>query len=372
MIKKLFLLLFLMCAFFCFAEEIEIARISATSTLSSAKKSYNAENLIDETSASWVEGEDGSGLGTKIIIEFKTQVILSEFYIKNGCGDFEYFYANNRVKKLSCTFSNKANGIILLEDKPGFQKVQFSKPVKTNRIELTIEEVYRGEKFDETAIAEISFKDWSKLDHTKMNESIFMNGINDLYEIYKKTDESLGQRVYKSAFTFPRNNARQGSDWFSISLSRQVIPLKNGDVYFLTSLPGECFGLKGANYSNSAYYLFTKLENKKIIPDQSFIPSLGTKDDIEYLESIKNTQKNFIEKYINLIKTVESSKQTNTPFLCELFNIKIDKSDFSVNFNLLEYVSVPPKVMHLFPGTISKIIYEAPYKRITNINTPDR
>ena len=81
--------------------------------------------------------------------------------------------------------------------------------------------------------------------------------------------------------------------------------------------------------------------------------------------------KNFIEKYINLIKTVESSKQTNTPFLCELFNIKIDKSDFSVNFNLLEYVSVPPKVTHLFPGTISKIIYEAPYKRITNINTAD-
>ena len=284
-------LLVILCAALCglcFAEKIEIASISATSTLSSSSNLYKVENLTDGTSASWVEGESGSGIGTKIIIKFKTGVSLKTFYIKNGYGDFKHFYANNRVKTLNWSFSGRGGGSIHLEDTPGFQKVEFDIPVVTTQLVLEIDEIYKGEKYDDTAIAEICFDDWEKLKHEEMNGSIILNRCDDLFECYKAKDALITERQTDSAFSGPRRDNRHGEDWFLVSCRTDIIPLTNGSMYFVSELPSECFGQERTSAYPDLYILFSKYENGRIVPCQQMFPLFETEANIEKLKSVKN------------------------------------------------------------------------------------
>jgi len=366
--KILFILLSAALCSLCFAQKIEVAGISASSTLSSSSNLYKVENLTDGKADSWVEGQPDSGIGTKITIRFKTDVSLKTFYIKNGYGDFRHFYANNRVKTLNWSFSRRGGGSIHLEDTPGFQKIEFDFPVKTNCLILEIAEIYKGEKYDDTAIAEISFDDWEKLNHEEMNRSIIWNRIDDLFECYKEKDAQITDKKTASAFSHTRSDNRHGEDWFLVSCRNDMIPLTNGCMYIVSSLPSECFGLKSTSNYSESYILFSKYENGKILPCQQLFPLFENETNIEKLKSVKSSlvgkQKIFLEKYIKRFYEIKEAKKSNMPFLDTLYSVRVTGNELDLYLN--DYVD-----MHNVELAYScPVKYFSPMEYVSVVNLP--
>jgi hypothetical protein len=139
------------------------------------KDVYVARNIqdIDPTTA-WVEGVKGDGIGETI--SFYTNkghnqgeaFLIDSIGIINGYAKSPATFKNNgRVKKLFIRFDvdndyepeyNKPLvKPVMLSDSPDMQIIRFKTPIKATDIEFKIAEVYKGEKFDDTAISEVKF-----------------------------------------------------------------------------------------------------------------------------------------------------------------------------------------------------------------------
>ncbi|MBR3813809.1 MAG: hypothetical protein IKK38_08025 [Spirochaetaceae bacterium] len=115
----------------------------------------------------WVEGAKGNGINETISIEFNNPVY--GFSILNGYADVQnmkLFKENSRVKKLKVEdLTNKLEYTMAFEDKVYFNYLELSKPSKS--IKLTILDVYKGTKYQDTCISamvenrkEKSNEDW--------------------------------------------------------------------------------------------------------------------------------------------------------------------------------------------------------------------
>ena len=120
---------------------------------------YGPEFARDERyDTAWVEGATGSGVGEWIAFTFKPQTIQTiEIYPGFGKSK-ELFEANHRVKRATLIFSDGTRASVELFDEMRLQTVRLSAPVKTSSLRLIVEEVYPGAQYDDTAIAEISWR----------------------------------------------------------------------------------------------------------------------------------------------------------------------------------------------------------------------
>lgn len=143
----------------------------ATTFLHNAKQPsrYAPNKAFDgELSTSWVEGVEGSGIGQKIAFEVSKAKGLS---IMPGFGKDAYFKKNNRIRKARLSIlemqgqasqtevyifisAKLYENIVEFKDEMTMQKVDFPKPLSGIAV-LEILEVYPGEKWDDTCIAEI-------------------------------------------------------------------------------------------------------------------------------------------------------------------------------------------------------------------------
>lgn len=100
----------------------------------------------------WVEGVSGNGIGESIHLSCDTE--FNSIVILNGYVDFDklHLYKNNsRVKKFKILDEdNNAEYFALLDDEVKFQFIYFEKPTKNAK--LIIEEVYEGDKWNDTCI----------------------------------------------------------------------------------------------------------------------------------------------------------------------------------------------------------------------------
>jgi hypothetical protein len=101
----------------------------------------------------------------KLVITFKQKVSIKKFYIKNGYGDYRHYAANNCVRMLRMTGNQKTIFSVLLDDNPGYQKVRFPDTIETDSLILQIQDVYPGEKYNDTCLTHITFNEWNDLDH---------------------------------------------------------------------------------------------------------------------------------------------------------------------------------------------------------------
>ncbi len=131
--------------------------VKADSILEGNAKSYGPDNLFDQTGKSWCEGAKDDGIGSKITITLANESKIETIYIKNGFGDTEYFLPNNRVKEMGIS-GEKGKNTVTLADTQEMQEVKLKNPVIGRFIELEILSVYKGSKFTDTCIAEVSFK----------------------------------------------------------------------------------------------------------------------------------------------------------------------------------------------------------------------
>lgn len=133
---------------------IAFTKVFSSSFLKEGGIEYRASNLSNyDLSSQWVEGESGAGIGTTLSFEFSdsTHVILfvNGFFMPSNLNFYKY---NNRVKRVKIKLlDEKEEYIFNVKDFGGFQELILPKQGKI--FELTILEVYRGTKFNDTCIS---------------------------------------------------------------------------------------------------------------------------------------------------------------------------------------------------------------------------
>jgi len=121
---------------------------------------YGPENLFDrDDRTAWVEGAPGHGIGEWIIIEFDGLRQVKAIEINNGYNkEQELYLKNSRVKEIKLEFSDRRyrRSTVALKDSGAPQPIALpNEPVLAYWVKLSIESVYPGMKFEDTAISEL-------------------------------------------------------------------------------------------------------------------------------------------------------------------------------------------------------------------------
>ena len=135
--------------------------INSSGYLKGGNEEYKDEYMIDHDPYTWYSpNPNRNGKGAWIELVFNKEIPLEGFEIWGGSHNEDYpkygniYKLNNRVKKGICEFSNGTNIQFELKDVDAWQWVKFDKTVYTKSIRLRINEVYKGEKWDDLCIAE--------------------------------------------------------------------------------------------------------------------------------------------------------------------------------------------------------------------------
>ena len=88
---------------------------------------------------------------------FDSVYTVKQLKIVNGLiNSYDGYYKNNRVASVSIGFSDGSSQIATLkDDETGYQVINLSQSMDTSYITLTINDVYRGYKYNDTCIAEV-------------------------------------------------------------------------------------------------------------------------------------------------------------------------------------------------------------------------
>ena len=123
----------------------------------------SASALVDgNLETSWQEGVSGDGLGESVMLDFgrDVEVVAVEMYLGNHRTD-EWFYKNNVPSQVTLQCYGAQDGafeeVIVFKESHarGATCVVFNRPVSLRYLELFIDSVYKGSKYDDTCIAEI-------------------------------------------------------------------------------------------------------------------------------------------------------------------------------------------------------------------------
>ena len=150
------------CSWYCGGGNYEIK--SSSSLTESGHLKYSAKSANDlNYKTAWVEGMDGDGIGEYLEYYFKnkspriTSIIITNGYVKSE----STWVNNNRVKKLKMYVNDKPYKILNLEDSRTDQVFEVDTLGRIDSIDMVLKfeilEIYKGLKFDDTAITEIYF-----------------------------------------------------------------------------------------------------------------------------------------------------------------------------------------------------------------------
>lgn len=167
------------CSVWCAVMDNSVSVETSSTLAPQGKYNYEADNLIDgNRNDAWVEGVDGTGIGETIsitksydtsageMVPDEESVFFYEMCIVNGLARNEKVWKENgRVKLLKFYFNGEYQGTIELEDtmKPQFVSLSglnlAAKNCENSTFSFEIEDVYPGEKYEDTALTgiEIAF-----------------------------------------------------------------------------------------------------------------------------------------------------------------------------------------------------------------------
>jgi len=161
------------CSWYCGAQyETKVS----SSLTSQGENVYTAQSVSDDdVRTAWVEGAKGYGIGEYVEFIFNynapraTSVTISNGYNKNS----PTWKNNSRVKTLNVYENDKLLMVVNLADTRDLQKFDLPHPIPNRkgedgmsqhdenkppvRLKMMISEVYKGDKYDDTAISEITF-----------------------------------------------------------------------------------------------------------------------------------------------------------------------------------------------------------------------
>lgn len=149
--------------------ELGLKRLHVADTWESSiveqKGTHNnsASAMVDgDLETSWQEGADGDGLGESAMLDFgrEVEVQMVEMYLGNWRSD-DWFYRNNVPSEVDLYCYGAQDGtfetITVANENYGRTVcwVEFSHPIPLRYLEVYINEVYQGNQYDDTCIAEI-------------------------------------------------------------------------------------------------------------------------------------------------------------------------------------------------------------------------
>lgn len=145
-----------------FAARIDPSSVNASSTYPPEQGvSYEAEKAADKkVSTSWVEGEDGSGLGSWLEIDLGGDKTVTGLRIWGGLwysGD--YWKRGTRPKEIEVIFADDSKETFTLKDEMKPQDVTLAKAKKTSKVRIKVKSVYTGTTWFDTAISEVQVFD---------------------------------------------------------------------------------------------------------------------------------------------------------------------------------------------------------------------
>lgn len=125
--------------------------------------SYDSNRARDgKVSTSWVEGDDGSGLGSWIEVDLGEQVAVQRLKIWGGLWySSEYWERANRPKDIEVAFDDGAVEKLSLADEMKPQEFTLSTAHTTDSVRIKVESVHNGSTWYDTAISEIQVFDTS-------------------------------------------------------------------------------------------------------------------------------------------------------------------------------------------------------------------
>ena len=135
--------------------------IRSSSTLYAKNNPYKVQNIIDnDLGTAWVEGKPNDGIGEWVEFHFDPVRNINSIGIINGYAKNNAIYkSNNRVKKIQISFNDGTSLTAELKDNlMGAQKITLPKSKKTEKVRITILDVYKGAKYSDTCISEVKFE----------------------------------------------------------------------------------------------------------------------------------------------------------------------------------------------------------------------
>ena len=152
------------------AAQVKIAGVLASSSYPDSEGvSYAATNVKDgKVSTVWVEGEEGSGLGSWLEIDLGGSHTVTHIKLWGGNWySWDFWNRHNRPKEIEITFSDESTQKFELKDEKLPEEIRFPTPVTTSTIKLKIKGIYRGTTFNDTCVSEIAvFDDQPEAFHT--------------------------------------------------------------------------------------------------------------------------------------------------------------------------------------------------------------
>lgn len=140
------------------AKNLTITAVTAKSSYSDdSAVRYDASNLNDrKTSTVWIEGEDGSGLGSWVAIALDGPQTVTGLRLWNGNWySTDLWTRHNRLKEVQIGLSDGTEHVFTLKDVKKVEEIRFPTPVTTDKLTLHIRGTYRGTTFNDTSLSEI-------------------------------------------------------------------------------------------------------------------------------------------------------------------------------------------------------------------------
>ena len=123
--------------------------------------SYAASNVADhKVSTVWVEGQEGSGLGSWVQLDFPEEREITSLTIWNGNWySWDFWNRHNRAKEIEIELSDQTVHKFTLKDEKVPETISLPSAVRVSWLKIKIKGIYRGSTFNDTCISEVVVND---------------------------------------------------------------------------------------------------------------------------------------------------------------------------------------------------------------------
>ena len=173
-----------------YSQDIKLAAIACQDMLLDQKDSlrYSVLNTIDNNSSNVYAIENVKIIKGKVFIGFylEESAKIDSIVLEHGYFDSKYFDANNKLKTIQVIKKLDGKSVsennFTLEDKMEPQKLSLKSDAECNEIEIILLDIYKGNKWDDTVVSEISFYNKGKklsVDFVQDSNSLYKGYIHD-------------------------------------------------------------------------------------------------------------------------------------------------------------------------------------------------
>ena len=144
------------------AAQVKITSVTASGTKANDDNGkYDPKYVNDgKQQVYWVEGGEGSGLGSWVQLNFEGATNVTGLRIWNGAWySYEFWEAHSRVKEVELEFSDGTKQKMELQNEKRMEEITLPKAVQAEWVKVKIKSVYSGNAYNDTGISEVQVLD---------------------------------------------------------------------------------------------------------------------------------------------------------------------------------------------------------------------